>query len=48
MPSMTAKATSDTKSTEKTETTERKIKPAQPDVSMTEKLLEAKRKRTQK
>jgi hypothetical protein len=48
MPSMTAKATSDTKPTEKAETTERKTKPARPDVSMTEKLLEAKRKRTQK
>jgi hypothetical protein len=47
-PSLIAKEVSSTKSTEKTQTPERKAQPMQPDVSIAEKLLEAKRKRTQK
>jgi hypothetical protein len=46
--SLPAKEASSPKSTDKTPTTERKAQPTQPDVSITEKLLEAKRKRTQK
>ena len=47
-PSITVQETASTKSTEKTQTTERKAQPVPPDVSIAEKLLEAKRKRTQR
>jgi hypothetical protein len=47
-PSIPAKEASSSKSTDGTPTTERKAQPAQPDGSIAEKLLEAKRKRTQK
>jgi hypothetical protein len=46
-PPMTAKETSSVKSTNKIQTTARETASAQPDVSIVEKLLEAKRKRTQ-
>ena len=47
-PSIPAKEASSSKSTDGTPTTERKAQPAQPDGSIAEKLLEAKRKRIQK